>query len=66
MANFNVYGTPWEPDEPYEVSIARIKALAARAGTPGHNEYGQALHACHGYRHDAHYWAWAASGRKNG
>lgn len=21
------------------------------------NEYGRPLHACHGYRHDAHYWA---------
>jgi len=22
------------------------------------NEYGVPLHACHGYRHDGHYWAW--------
>lgn len=22
------------------------------------NEYGVPLHACHGYRHDAHYWSW--------
>jgi hypothetical protein len=22
------------------------------------NEYGVPLHACHGYRQDAHYWAW--------
>jgi len=22
------------------------------------NEYGVPLHACYGYRHDAHYWAW--------
>lgn len=28
------------------------------AGTPGHNEHGVPLHACNGYRHDAHYWAW--------
>ena len=23
------------------------------------NEYGIPLHACNGYRHDEHYWAWA-------
>jgi len=22
------------------------------------NQYGCPLHACFGYRHDAHYWAW--------
>ena len=22
------------------------------------NEYGVPLHACNGYRHDQHYWAW--------
>lgn len=22
------------------------------------NEYGIPLHACNGYRHDEHYWAW--------
>ena len=22
------------------------------------NEYGVPLHACNGYRHDEHYWAW--------
>lgn len=25
------------------------------------NEYGVPLHACWGYRHDAHYWAWVAT-----
>jgi hypothetical protein len=38
-----------------------IKAIAARAGTPGFNDYGVPLHACYGYRHDAHYWAWIAA-----
>jgi hypothetical protein len=31
--------------------------VPSTAGQPGHNEYGVPLHACWGYRHDAHYWA---------
>ena len=58
---FDVDGQPWSSDEPYEVSVARIKAIAARANTQGFNEYGVPLHACHGHRHDAHYWSWVRS-----
>jgi hypothetical protein len=29
----------------------------------GINEYGVPLHACHGYRHDEHYWAWVRNRR---
>jgi hypothetical protein len=54
---FDVENTLWETDEPHHVSIARIKAVAARSGKPGFNEYGVPLHACHGHRHDAHVWA---------
>ena len=61
MTGFDVEATPWTPDEPYEVSIARIKAIADRAGTEGFNEYGVPWHACHGFKHDAHYWAWIRS-----
>lgn len=56
MQNFDVDGALWTADEPHEVSIARIKAIAARAGKPGFNEYGIPLHACHGHKQDAHYW----------
>lgn len=27
------------------------------------NEYGVPLHACNGYRHDEHYWAWVRAVR---
>jgi hypothetical protein len=64
MSDFDVEGTPWTPDEPYAVSIARIKSIAARAGTKGFNEYGVPWHACHGYKHDAHIWAWIKSKTK--
>lgn len=53
----DVENTPWTRDEPHEVSIARIKAIQQRSGTPGFNEYGVPLHACHGHRHDAHVWS---------
>jgi hypothetical protein len=45
----------------YQFSIAEMKAIVARSNTEGYNEYGVPLHACHGYRHDAHYWNWIAS-----
>jgi hypothetical protein len=48
-------------EQSYESIIAEIKAMAERAGTEGYNEYGVPLHACHGYRHDAHYWAWVVA-----
>lgn len=35
-----------------------IHYTLAHAGKPGHNEYGVPFHACNGYRHDEHYWAW--------
>lgn len=35
--------------------------VPSTAGQPGHNEYGVPLHACNGYRHDEHYWAWVRS-----
>ena len=54
----------WEPGESYETSIARIKLIASRANTPGYNEYGCALHGCHGYKHDAHFWAWVKNRSK--
>jgi hypothetical protein len=28
------------------------------AGQSGHNEHGYPLHACNGWRHDEHYWAY--------
>jgi hypothetical protein len=64
MATFDVEGTPWTLDEPHETSIARIKAITARAGTAGFNEYGVPWHACHGHKHDAHYWAWIANQKR--
>jgi hypothetical protein len=57
----NVDATAWEYDEPYDVSIARIKAIAARANTAGFNEFGVPLHACSGHKQDAHVWAWIRS-----
>ena len=42
----------------YEEIVADIRAIAARANTPGFNQYGVPLHACNGYRQDEHYWAW--------
>lgn len=44
-------------DPEYSSIINRIKEDAANVGKPGFNEYGLPLHACHGYKHDAHYWA---------
>ena len=35
--------------------------VPATTGQPGHNEFGVPLHACHGVRHDAHYWVWVAA-----
>lgn len=35
-----------------------IRYCQKHAGAPGHNTYGVPLHACNGYRHDEHYWAW--------
>jgi hypothetical protein len=66
MDNFNVEATVWEPDEPHEVSIARLKAIAARTGKPGFNEFGVPWHACAEYRHDAHFWSRIAWMNANG
>lgn len=35
------------------------------AGRPGYNEFGAPLHACNGFRHDEHYWAYLANKRKD-
>ena len=37
--------------------------ILKEAGQPGHNEHGVPLHACNGYRHDEHYWAWVKAQR---
>lgn len=36
----------------------KFPGVQMATGMPGHNEYGVPLHACNGYRHDAHYWEW--------
>lgn len=46
-------------------AIARIKAARVNAGRPGYNEYGVPLHACNGFRHDEHHWAYLANKRKD-
>lgn len=61
LAQFDVENTMWSRDEPYAVSIARIKAVAARAGKPGFNEFGVPLHACNGYIMDNHVFEWIAN-----
>jgi hypothetical protein len=66
MDNFNIEATAWEHDEPYEVSIARIKAIADRSGKPGFNEFGVPWHACAGHKQDAHFWAHIAWKVANG
>lgn len=45
-------------------TIAWIKEIQANIGKPGFNEYGVPLHACNGYRHDEHYWAWIRASRE--
>lgn len=34
------------------------KQIYDRANTPGFNQYGTPLHACHGHIHNEHYWAY--------
>jgi hypothetical protein len=50
----------------YQKRIAEIKAISARANTPGYNEHGVPLHACNGYKQDAHYWQWVRSKQVGG
>lgn len=42
---------------PADDDMELIKMKRANENKPGFNEYGTPLHACHGYRHDEHYWA---------
>lgn len=51
--------TTCKPNTPeYIECIKWIKETQSNEGKAGFNEHGVPLHACNGYKQDAHYWAY--------